>query len=158
MLWFKKKVKIEDFVSEFIPQKLPRAVQFFDKENARAHHPLNIDDRKLLEIGAGMSLFFLGKYFPDTEKKNLDMMSRAFKQVEKTLPSLEANPKEAYAWWKAFTDGLIFQQNEARLRIACRLVWEKIIHEKAYRESSPLKTFGYFLEMEIEGVSKMNII
>jgi len=158
MLWFKKKVKIEDYVTGLIQEKLPRAVQFFDKENDRAHHPLNIEDAKLLEIGAGMTLFFLGKYFPDTEKANLAIMSRAYKQIEKLLPEMNAKPKEAYAWWKAFTDGLIFQENEARLRIACRLVWEKLIPDKAYREASPLKTFGYFLEMEIDGADKLALV
>lgn len=158
MLWFKKKVKIEDYVTGLIQDKLPRAVQFFDRENARAHHPLNLDDVKLVEIGAGMTLFFLGKYLPDTEKANLALMSRAYKQIEKLLPEMNGKPKEAYAWWKAFTDGLIFQENEARLRIACRLVWEKLIPEKAYRDASPLKTFGYFLEMEIEGTDKINLV
>ncbi len=158
MLWFKKKVKIEDYVTELVQEKLPRAVQFFDRENERAHQSLKIDDTRLLEIGAGMALFFLGKYFPDNEKENLAIMSRAYKQMEKLLPAMNAKPKEAYAWWKAFTDGLIFQENEQRLRIACRLVWEKILHEKAYREASPLKTFGYFLEMEIEGAEKLNLV
>ncbi len=158
MLWFKKKIKIEDYVTELVQEKLPRAVQFFDRENERAHQSLKIDDTRLLEIGAGMALFFLGKYFPDNEKENLAIMSRAYKQMEKLLPAMNAKPKEAYAWWKAFTDGLIFQENEQRLRIACRLVWEKILHEKAYREASPLKTFGYFLEMEIEGAEKLNLV
>lgn len=158
MLWFKKKMKIEEYVTDLVQNKVPRAVQFFDKENARSHHPLKLDDKRLVEIGAGMALFFLGKYFPDTEKGNLALMSRAYKQTEKLLPELNARPKEAYAWWKAFTDGLIFQENEARLRIACRLVWEKLMPEKAYREASPLKTFGYFLEMEIEGAEKLNLV
>ena len=158
MLWFKKKVKVEEYVTGLVQEKLPRAVQFFDKENERAHHPLNIDDTKLVEIGAGMALFFLGKYFPDTEKQNLALMSRAYKQMEKLLPAMNAKPKEAYAWWKAFTDGLIFQENEARLRIACRLVWEKLMTGKAYREASPLKTFGYFLEMEIDSVDTLTLV
>ena len=158
MLWFKQKVKIEDYVSGLLKDKLPRAVQFFDKENDRAHHPLNIPEKKLIEVGAGMVLFFLGKFFPDTEKENLQLMSRAYKQVEKLLPEMSADPKEAYNWWKAFTDGLIFQEKEARLRIACRLTWEKLIQNKAYREASPLRTFGYFLEMEVEGVDKIKIV
>lgn len=159
MFWFKKKkMKVEEYVAGLVRDKLPHAVQFFDKENDRSHHPLKIADTKLLEIGAGMSLFFLGKYFPDSEKENLALMSRAYKQMEKMLPDMNAKPKEAYAWWKAFTDGLIFQENEPRLRIACRLVWEKLIPDKAYREASPLKTFGYFLEMEIDGVEKLNLV
>jgi hypothetical protein len=157
MLWFKKAKPVEAFVQGMVKEKLPRAVQFFDRENDRAHHALNIEDQKLLEIGAGMILFFLGKYYPDKDKKNLALMSRAYKEIEKTLPALKADPKEAYAWWKAFTDGLIFQENEERLRIASRLVWEKLITSKPYREASPLKTFGYFLEMEVQSAEKITL-
>jgi len=157
MLWFKKKTTIEDFCSGIAREKLPKAVQFFDKENERAHAALTIDDTQLLEVGAGMCLFFLGKYFPDTDPNNLKIMSRAFKHMEKLLPSLKANPKQAYHWWKAYTDTLIFQENEPRLKIACRLTWEKLMPNKAYRENSPLRTFGYYLEMEISGIDKLRI-
>ena len=157
MLWFKKKMPIEDFIQRFITEKLPRAVQFFDKENERAHSPVSIPDDKLLEIGAGMALFFLSQYFPDTDKANLKIMARAFKTVEKELPNLNAKPKEAHIWWKAFTDGLIFQENEARLRIACRIVWEKLIPNKPFRENSPLKAFGYFVEVEMQAARKANV-
>ncbi len=157
MLWFKKTTPVEAFVQQLIKDKLPRAVQFFDRENERAHTSLNVEDQKLLEIGGGMILFFLGRYFPDKDKKNLAIMSRAYKEIERVLPAQNARPKEAYAWWKAFTDGLIFQENEPRLRIACRLAWEKVITSKPYRETSPLKTFGYFLEMEVQSIEKLNI-
>lgn len=157
-MWsFKKKQPVEQFVHALIEQKLPRAVQFFDRENEHSHHPIQLDDRQLLEIGGGMCLFFLGKYFPDTNPANLKVMSRAYKELERILPDLNARPKEAYAWWKAFTDGLIFQEKEARLRIACRLVWEKVFPQKAYREATPLKTFGYFLEMEVDAAEKLKI-
>lgn len=154
MLWFKKKMSIEDFVEGIIRDKLPRAVAFFNKENERSHLALAVNDRKLREIGAGMVLFFMGKYYPDTDKKNLELMSRAYRQIEKTLPAMDANPKETFAWWKAYTDGLIFQENEARLRIACRITWEKL-ESKPFRETSPLRTFGYFLEMEVQALDKM---
>lgn len=156
-MWFKKKVKIEEFVAGLVQDKIPKAIAFFDKENERSHVALQLDHGKLREIGAGMILFFIGKHYPDTEQKNLLIMSRAYKQVERALPALEANPKEAYAWWKAYTDGLIFQEDEARLKIACRITWEKLIKNKPFREGPPLKTFGYFLEMEVEGISKVNI-
>lgn len=158
MLWFKKKVRIEDHVAGLIQNKLPHAVAFFEKENKQSHQRLDIGAAPLREVGAGMTLFFLGKFFPDTEKANLALMSRAYKEVERQLPAQEASPKEAFNWWKAFTDGLIFQEDQPRLKIACRLTWEKLIPGKAYREASPLRTFAYFLEMEVEGTSKLNII
>ncbi|GEM_PF-2269218 len=158
MLWFKKKVRIEEQVAELIQNKLPRAVAFFEKENKQSHQRLDISAAQLQEVGAGMILFFLGKFFPDTEKSNLAMMSRAYKEVERKLPALEASPKAAFNWWKAFTDGLIFQEDEPRLKIACRITWEKLITGKAYREASPLRTFAYFLEMEIESTAKLHMV
>lgn len=155
MSWFKKKVPVETFVADIIHSKLPSAEQFFEKENARSHNPLKFNRTQLLEIGAGMALFFLGKFFPDTEKKNLDMMARAFKQVEKSLPELEADPVNAYTWWKAFTDGLIFQDDGNRLRMACRIVWEKNIPDLTYREPSPLRAYGYIIEMEVNAAEKI---
>ncbi len=86
------------------------------------------------------------------------MMSRAYKSMERLLPHMNARPKEVYGWWKTFMDGLIFQSKEERLRIACRLVWEKMLPDKPYREASPVKTFGYFLEMEIERGKKLNVV
>lgn len=157
MLWFKKKIPVEVFMQGLIQEKLPKAVQFFDKENDRAHQPLNVEDTMLLEVGAGMALFFMGKFFPDTEKENLAVMSRAYKAAEKCLPSLGAKPKEAHKWWKAYTDGLIFKEKEPRLSIACRLTWEKLIPNQAYRDSSPLKMFAYILETDVESIRKQNL-
>ncbi len=159
MLWFKDKQKIEDFIQNVLENALPRGVKFFEKENERAHRPLTIPNDKLMEIGAGMCLFFLGEYYPDDKKKdNLEMMSRAFKVMEKKLPAMNLNPSNAYNWWKAFTDGLIFQENEDRNRIAGRIVWEKLVPNIPYREPSPLKGFGYFLQMEIENASKVKLV
>lgn len=157
MLWFKKKTPVESYMQVLVTEKLPKAVQFFDKENDRAHQSLNLDDTTLLEVGAGMALFFMGKFFPDTEKANLAMMSRAYKAVDKLLPTLNAKPKEAHKWWKAYTDGLIFKEKEPRLSIACRITWEKLIPDQAYRDASPLKMFAYVLETEIEGIQKQNL-
>lgn len=157
MLWFKKKIPVESYMQGLIQDKLPNAVRFFDKENDRAHQPLNIEDTTLLEVGAGMALFFMGKFLPDTEKANLALMSRAYKAADKLLPALGAKPKEAHKWWKAYTDGLIFKEKEPRLSIACRLTWEKLIPDQAYRDSSPLKMFAYVLETEVETLSKLNL-
>ena len=159
MLWFKKnKVRIEDHVRGLVENALPKAVAFFTKENKHSHSPLNINHTQLQEVGAGMILFYLGNFFPDTNPENLTVMSRAFKEIERVLPGLGAAPKAAHVWWKAYTDGLIFQENEPRLKIACRITWEKLIPDRAHREASPLRTFAYFLEMEVESTAKLNII
>ncbi len=158
MLWFKKKVRVEDHVGALIKDKLPQAAGFFDKENKHAHYKLEIERSTLIAVGAGMTLFFLGKFLPDTEAANLKIMSRAYKEVERRLPALNANPKDAYTWWKAYTDGLIFQEDQPRLKIACRLTWEKLLPDKSYREASPLRTFAYFLEMEVEGAQKVHLV
>ena len=155
---FRRKIKIEDYVEGLVRDKLPRAVTFFKNENSHSRHSVTIEEHVLLEIGAAMILFFLGKFYPDTEKKNIEMMSRAYKPMEGLLPQMNARPAQVHGWWKAFTDGLIFQSDEERLRIACRLAWEKVLPHKPYREASPLKTFGYFLEMEIEGVKKLKVV
>ena len=157
MLWFKKKTPVEAYMQVLIQEKLPNAVKFFDKENDRAHSPLKINDTALLEVGAGMALFFMGKFFPDSDKNNLQLMSRAYKTVEQKLPTLQAKPKEAHKWWKAYTDGLIFKEKEPRLSIACRLTWEKLIPEQAYREQSPLKMFAYVIETEIATLDKITL-
>jgi hypothetical protein len=158
MSWFRKKITVEDFVSDVVREKLPMAVQFFDKENNRAHHTVPIQDQDLLTVGAGMVLFFMGKFLPDSNPENLKLMSRAYRHMEKLLPSLDITPQAAYRWWKAYTDTLIFQENEARLKIACRLTWEKLIPNKPYREASPLRSFGYYLEMEVEALAKARIV
>ena len=157
MLWFKKKVPTQEFVGNMLRDKLPQAISFFKKENEHSRHAFKVSDTKLHEIGAGMILFFMGEHYPDTDKKNLALMGRAYKVVEKVLPSMNASPKEAYAWWKAYTDALIFQEDEERLRIACRLTWEKL-ETKPFRETSPLRTFGYFLEMEVAAVKKVTLV
>ncbi len=157
VLWFKKKLPVETFMQGLVKEKLPKAVQFFDKENDRAHQPLNVNDTTLLEVGVGMALFYMGKFFPDSDKANLAIMSRAYKAAEKLLPTMNAKPKEAHKWWKAYTDGLIFNEKEPRLKIACRLTWEKLISNQAYRESSPLKMFAYVIETEVETISKLNL-
>lgn len=157
MLWFKKKVPVETFMHGLVQEKLPKAVQFFDNENDRAHQPINVDDTTLLEVGVGMALFFMGKFFPDTDKTNLAIMSRAFKTAEKLLPAMNATPKEAHKWWKAYTDGLIFNEKEPRLKIACRLTWDKILPDQKYREASPLRMFAYVIETEVDSIQKLNI-
>ena len=159
MWWFKdrKKLTAEAYINSLIDQQLPRAVQFFKKENDRARDHLTIPDDRLVEIGAALILFFLGGHFPDSKKENLTLMSRAYVQVEKRLPDLGGNPKETYRWWKVFTDVLIFQESEERLNIVCRQVWEKLFPEKPYRDASPLRTYAYFLEMEISEAPKLNI-
>ncbi len=66
MGWFRRRIKIEDYVEELIRNELPRAVEFFEKENNYSKHSLSIEEHVLLEIGAAMILFFLGKFYPDT--------------------------------------------------------------------------------------------
>lgn len=158
MAWFKKKMPIESFVGEMIEKKLPGAIIFFENANTRAHRPMNFLPTQLYEVGAGMMLFFLGAYHPDTEKKGLEMMGRAYKEVEKKLPKHQADPKKAYDWWKAFTDVLIFQEESDRLRVACRIVWEHTIPGSPYREPSPLKAFGNFIQMEVATAEKVMIV
>jgi hypothetical protein len=157
MFWFKPKSKIEEAVKDILSAKLHHALKFYTKENERSHHPLQLSESQLLEIGGGMVLFFFGSYFPDTEKKNIEIMSRAYREAEKILPGMKIQPTRVYEWWKMFTDVLIFNQKEDRLKAATRLVWEKLITDMPYREASPLKTFGYYLQMEVDSHAKKNI-
>lgn len=153
----RKKLTVEAYIDSLLDHQLPKAIQFFNKENSRAREHLTIPDDQLVEIGAALLLFFLGRHFPDTKKENLAIMSRAYVQVEKRLPDLGGNPKQAYSWWKVFTDVLIFKESEDRLNVACRQVWEKLFPDKTFRDASPLRTYAYFLEMEITEAAKLNI-
>jgi len=157
MFWFKPKTKIEDAVRDILTHKLSHALKFYEKENARAHHPLKMTQLQLLEIGGGMVLFFFGRHFHDSDKKNIEIMSRAYREAERILPGLNIKAEPVYQWWKMFTDVLIFNENEDHLRAACRLVWEKSIPEMPFREASPLKTFGYYLQMEVATACDKNI-
>ncbi len=77
--------------------------------------------------------------------------------AQKIIESKGADADKAYGLWKAFTDGLILSQDEERLRLACRLTWERLFPDKAYKEPCPLHSFGYFLQMEVQEAQKLKI-
>ncbi len=158
MLWFKKKIRVEDFMENIMQKSLPRSLQYFRKENERVHRPLNINEKVLAEVGAGMCLFFLGKYFPEDDKAERTKITRAFRTVEKHIEALNGTSGHAHTWWKAFTDGLIFHENANRLNIASRVAWDKLLPDIPYREPSPLKAFAHYLHMEMEAADKVRLV
>ncbi len=158
MLWFKKKERVEDFMENIMGKTLPRSLEYFRKENERVHRPLSIKDSVLAEVGAGMCLFYLGKHFPEDDAAERRKMSRAFRVVEKHIGALNGTAGHVHTWWKAFTDGLIFHENEERLTIASRVAWDKLLPDIPYREPSPLKAFAYYLHMEMDAADKVKLI
>ncbi|MBU0678591.1 MAG: hypothetical protein KJ626_10790 [Verrucomicrobia bacterium] len=155
---FKKKVKIEEIVSVLITSTIPKALQYYHRETRRAPSPISLPDSKLIDIGGAMCLFFLAKHLPDEKPGNQEKMARAYKQLKLDILTVGGDAESARTWWKAFTDGLIFQEREERLRIACRIAWDKLAPNTAYREPSPLRSFGYFLQVEVDTVRKMKLI
>lgn len=158
MSLFKDKITVEDEVSRLLNESFPKAVAFLDRENEHAHRPVKLPEDTLLEIGAGMCLFFLASHLPGEKTSTKDKMSRAFLQVQQLLRDKSADSDKVYSWWKHYTDGLIFKENEERLRLACKLTWEKLYPDKPYKEPTPLRSFGYFLQMEVDEVDKHKMV
>ncbi len=158
MSLFRKKTRVEDVIESLMSNSVPKAMEFYGKENKKAHRPLRIEASKLFEIGVAMCLFFLARYFPEDKPEDKEKMSRAFKQAQAELERTGHDAQSAYRWWKAYTDALIFQEKETRLRLASRLTWEKLFPEKAYKEQNPLHSYGYMLEIEVDGFKKNKIV
>jgi hypothetical protein len=157
MWFFKKRVPVEEFTTNLIARSLPRAIKFFAEENQRAAQPINLNEALLKEAGAGMCLFFLAGHFPDTIKANTELMQRAYKAVRRALTKLNANADQAHYWWKAFNDGQILHGNDQPLKVACKVVWDRSLPNRPFQEQSALHALGYFLQMDVESVTKVKL-
>jgi hypothetical protein len=158
MFFFRKKKHVEEFAAALTTAGIPRAVQFFHDENARGRYRLGISDQDLIHIGAGMCMFFLSAFLPEAKAGNVEAMQRAFKACRKTLPQIGGNADRAGFWWKAFNDGLLFHEQEERLTIACRVVWDSLFEGRPFKEHGALKAFGYFLQMEVDVARKFKLV
>ncbi len=158
MTWFRKKIRVEDFMERIMQDSLPRSIKYYRSENERAPRPMEIKESVLVEAGTGMCLFFLGKYVPEEDKAERQKMSRAFRATQKHVEAFKGAPGNVHTWWKAFTDGLIFHENESRLNIASKVAWDRLLPDVGYREPSPLKAFAHLLEMEIDTAKDFKLV
>lgn len=155
--FLKKKTPVEQVAHRLIHQSLPHAYEFYEKENRHARTPLVIDEKPMREVGAGICLFYLVEFLPDTKAGNQARMGRIYNQMKKDLRPLNANPQKAYDAWKAFTDALILHQNLSRIDIATRLSWERLLPERKYVDQTPLRSYCYYLKLQVDDVKKLRL-
>ena len=158
MALFRRKVSVEDFMGNLLDTSLPRAITFFNKENQQSRHRVNLNESNLVDIGAGLCLFYLAIYFPENKSNSDEIMSRAYRLVRRKLGDMGGRGDNAHAWWKSFTDSLIFQQGDDQISIASRIIWDKLFPNSKYQQGTALKGFSYFLKMEVEAGGKLKLI
>ena len=155
---FKEKTSVEQEVSRLLTDVHPRAVAFLARENEHAHRPVKLPEQTLLEISASMCLFFLAAHLPEEKPDSKDKMGRAFMQVQQELRGKDADPDKVYSLWKHFTEGLMFKQDADPLTLACKLTWERHYPDRVYKEPSPMRSFAYFLQMEVNDIAKRKLV
>jgi len=158
MLLFKKKRPVQEWTDDTLTVSLPRGITFFHGENQRARYRLAVSDTDLKEVGAGMALFFLAEFFPDEKPDSAEKMQRAYKGARRALSKLGGNGDQAHFWWKAFNDGQIFHSHEDRLDIVCRVVWDRLFQKIPFKEHGPIRSFAYFLQVDMGSVKKVRLV
>jgi hypothetical protein len=158
MLFFKKRVAIEDFVADLVARCLPPAIRFFNEENGRAQQPVGLPEASLKEIGAGMVLLFIASRFPEQNKSVTDLMQRGYKAARRGLVKIGGNGDQAHYWWKAFADGQIMYGDNPPLWVACKVVWDRNFQNRPFQEQSALRAFGYFLQMQVDSLDKVKLV
>lgn len=153
----KKKKSIEDITHELIMQSLHKAYEFYRNENEHARHQLRLNESDLREVGAGMCLFFLTEYLPIEKNGSQAVMGRAYAQVKKDFRKLHANSQKSYDIWKAFNDALLLHDNMSRVDIATRLAWERLFPERKFISQTPLRSYAYFLQLQVKDVESVKI-
>jgi hypothetical protein len=158
MGFFKKKTSIEDFAMSLVTNSIPRAIVFFREENQHVRQRLNLSEKELADLGAGMALFFLSEHYPENKAASAKMIQRAYKGIRKGLARIGGSGDRAHTWWKAFNDGLLFHEDEERLPVTCRVAWDRTFPDDPYKEHRALQAFGYFLQMEVDTAKKLKLV
>jgi hypothetical protein len=158
MTLFKKRVPMEDFVRSLITEGIPKGLAFYDKENAQARKKLSISDADLAEFGAGMMLFFLTERIANDKKAGQDMAQRATRAMRRALAQLGANADHGQDWWKAISDDALIMHGQGDpLDIACQAVWNRLFRDRPYAEHGPIRSYGYFLQIEVDAAKDLRL-
>lgn len=156
---FKKRVRVEDFAGNLVSVGIPRAIAFFEEENVRARYRLAFADEDLKNIGAGLCLFFLSEQLQDAKKANHNKMQRATKSIRRALNKLGGNSDKGQEWWKLIDDDYrIIHEHKALLDVACQAVWNRRFRDRPFKEHGALRSFAYFLQVEVDASAKVKLI
>jgi hypothetical protein len=159
MSLFKKKVKIEDFAAGLIASDLPDAIDFFHKENQRAHFHLNLDDTKLLHIGGGLCLNFLADKLGQHAKTGDTQIRRATKAVRRAVSRLGGSPDRAQEWWQAMVDDArIIHDRLDILDASCHSIWHRTYRDRPFKDHGPIRSFAYMLQVDVNAMDNLKII
>lgn len=155
---FRKKRKVEDFVSALITTSVPNAITFFHEENQRATTRLPLDEQELKSMGAAMSLFFLSGRFTDPKGADRAKLQRAYQAVRQALSGIGGNPDKAHAWWEAMEGGQLLRGNEDPLSLACHVVWDRKFPERSFKQHGPLRSFAHFIRVEVDAARHLKLV
>ena len=155
--FLKQKKSVEDVTHELIKQSLPKAFDFYRKENEHSRTQLVLDEKMLREVGAGMCLFYLAVYLPSDKPGNQAKMGRAYTQVKKEFRSITANPQKSYDFWKSCTEGFLLHDKLNHVDIATRLGWERLLPDRKFIDQTPFRSYAYYLQLQVKDVEKLKI-
>ncbi len=74
------------------------------------------------------------------------------------MSKIGGHADQGHFWWKALSDGQIFHPSDDMLETACRVIWDRMFHDRAFKEHASLRAFGYFLQMEVQSSKKLKLI
>lgn len=155
--FLKKKKSAEDTAHYWVKHTLPKAIAFYHTENEHVRTPLVLKDKDLMEVGAGMCLFYLAEHLPDDKVGNKAKIGRVYSQIKKEFREQGLNKQKPYDFWKIFTDAFILHRNLGRQGVAERFAWERLMPERKFSEKTALHAFCYFLYLQIEDLKDMKI-
>lgn len=156
---FKKKTPIEEFSAQVIREGLPRALAFYEQENKRSHVRLMFSEEELPLIGAGTVIFYFSSRFSSDSSADKDKVHRAIKGVRRTISKMGYSSDRAQDWWKAIEgDALIVGSSSDPLELSCKAVWNRTHQDRPFNEHGALRSFLYFLQVEVDAMDKLKIV
>lgn len=159
MFFFKKRVSIEDFATDLVRTGIPRAIHFFHEENQRARYHLNIGQEDLTNIGGGLCFFFLAPQLQNEKKADQKNLQRAARAIRRAIGRAGGNSDRAQDWWKTIEDDARIIHGQADpLDLACKAVWSRTYRDRPFKEHGALRSFAYFLQMEVNAAGKIKLV
>ena len=159
MSFFKKKVTIDTFAAGLIETGIPKSLDFFHKENQRAHVRLPLEDIELLQIGGGLCLNFIADKLAQHPKSGDDRMRRATKAIRRSVGRCGGSPDRAQDWWQSMTDDarIVHDQLDI-LEASCRTVWNRVYRDRPFKEHGPIRSFAYMLQVDVDAMDDLKVV